>query len=179
MKKGIFNIMILHLFVLVIMLFDNSFFKIIIVSLYILLIPGYLILKYISDLSYKLDIYEQIILSFGLSISFLMIFGLIINELATNAYKYAFPEKKEGNIEVSLTKQPKNSLLLSITDNGIGLPKRIDIQNTNTLGLRLVNLLVKQLKAKIDHERKNGTKIMLSIADKNVFKLIDLAEEFK
>lgn len=89
--------------------------------------------------------------------------GLIINELATNAYKYAFPGKKEGNIEVSLTKQPKNSLLLSITDNGIGLPKRIDIQNTNTLGLRLVNLLVKQLKAKIDHERKNGTIIKIWI----------------
>jgi two-component sensor histidine kinase len=89
--------------------------------------------------------------------------GLIINELATNAYKYAFQEKKEGNIEICLTKQPENDLLLSIADNGIGLPERIDIQKTNSLGLRLVNLLVKQLKANIDHVRKNGTIIKIWI----------------
>ncbi len=89
--------------------------------------------------------------------------GLIINELTTNAYKYAFPEKKEGNIEICLTKQPENDLLLSIADNGIGLPERIDIQKTNSLGLRLVNLLVKQLKANIDHVRKNGTIIKIWI----------------
>lgn len=89
--------------------------------------------------------------------------GLIINELVTNAYKYAFPEKREGNIEICLTKQPENDLLLSIADNGIGLPEKIDIQKTNSLGLRLVNLLVKQLKANINHERKNGTIIKIWI----------------
>jgi two-component sensor histidine kinase len=89
--------------------------------------------------------------------------GLIINELATNAYKYAFQEKKEGNIEICLTKQPDHSILLSIADNGIGLPKKIDIQKTNSLGLRLVNLLVKQLKANINHECKNGTIIKIWI----------------
>jgi two-component sensor histidine kinase len=89
--------------------------------------------------------------------------GLIINELVTNAYKYAFQGKKEGNIEICLTKQPENDLLLSIADNGIGLPEKIDIQKTNSLGLRLVNLLVKQLKANINHERKNGTIIKIWI----------------
>ncbi len=111
-----------------------------------------------ENIQYKISA-EPILLDIDIAIPL----GLIINELATNAYKYAFPEKKEGNIEISLIQQSGHNILLSIADNGIGLPEKIDIQKTNSLGLRLVNLLVKQLKANINHERKNGTIIKIWI----------------
>lgn len=82
--------------------------------------------------------------------------GLILNELVTNCYKYAFRKKKEGRILISMKKN-KEVYTMVVSDNGSGIPKNIDHHTTASLGLQLVSALTEQLKGKIKIERKNGT----------------------
>ncbi len=72
--------------------------------------------------------------------------GLIINELLSNALKYAFPNGRKGTLHVRLHRAKPDSLALSISDDGVGLPEGLDIRAPATLGLRIVNSLVAQLK---------------------------------
>jgi two-component sensor histidine kinase len=82
--------------------------------------------------------------------------GLIIFELVSNGYKYAFPDKTSvGSITVSLRKIG-NDMELSVQDDGVGLPHGFDVQKTQTLGLRLVCNLVQQLKGDIQVETRHG-----------------------
>lgn len=70
--------------------------------------------------------------------------GLILNELVTNAYKYAFPKGGPGNIEVTFVKLP-NHFYLRVSDDGVGLPKDIAFRRSKSMGTRLVKGLVRQL----------------------------------
>ncbi len=79
--------------------------------------------------------------------------GLIINELVSNSLKHAFPDN-QGKIDVSMYQ--KDKIKLTISDNGIGLPD-MDFTNTNSLGMQLVNSLVKQIKGTIELHRDEGT----------------------
>lgn len=82
--------------------------------------------------------------------------GLILNELITNAYKHAFNHKDDGEISLSLTyKHPL--ITFTISDNGSGLPKDLDITTANTLGLELLNTLVAQLEGTMKYEYNNGS----------------------
>ncbi|MBU0676004.1 MAG: sensor histidine kinase [Proteobacteria bacterium] len=85
--------------------------------------------------------------------------GLIINELVTNALKYAFPENRKGLISVVLKRNDQGSgYLLRISDNGVGLPAGLDIRHIESLGLSLaVNLAEKQLQGQVDISRNQGT----------------------
>ena len=86
--------------------------------------------------------------------------GLIINEIISNSLKYAFPSKKGGIIFVNLT--VKNKLVnIEIGDNGIGIPGHIDIKQTQTLGLQLVDTLIEQIDGSLKLERNNGTKFII------------------
>ncbi|MEN6574501.1 sensor histidine kinase, partial [Methanobacterium aggregans] len=69
---------------------------------------------------------------------------LIINELLTNTIKYAFPHNEKGTINLTLKSQ-ENNLILTYFDNGIGIPETIDIHNSKTLGLTLINSLTSQI----------------------------------
>lgn len=82
--------------------------------------------------------------------------GLIITELVSNSYKYAFEGLDFGEIKVQLYKL-EDSFVLQITDNGIGLPPHLLSLNSSSLGLRLVKILSKQLKAKITISTSKGT----------------------
>lgn len=105
-----------------------------------------------NDVELRLDI-DNVFLNLDLAIPC----GLIINELVSNALKYAFPASiKEGEIVVGLHVKGDN-LQLIISDNGIGLPKDIDYRNTESLGLQLVVTLVDQLNGTVSLENKNGT----------------------
>lgn len=84
--------------------------------------------------------------------------GLIVNELVTNSLKHAFPQNKKGKICIDLHSCNENQLILTVADNGIGLPKDFDFQNTKTLGLQLVNGLVSQLDGTIEIYKSSGTK---------------------
>ena len=87
--------------------------------------------------------------------------GLIINELISNSLKYAFPDDRKGEINVSVKKRD-NQLELVLEDNGVGLPDGFDWKNSSTLGLKLVRTLIEnQLDGSIDMESKNGTKFTI------------------
>jgi two-component sensor histidine kinase len=81
--------------------------------------------------------------------------GLIINELLSNSFKYAFLKKKKGTIGISV-KVKKENIILAIWDSGAGFPKKIDYKNTESLGLQLVISLTEQLGGKIKLESRAG-----------------------
>ncbi|MCG6551849.1 MAG: PAS domain-containing protein [Candidatus Magnetominusculus sp. LBB02] len=87
--------------------------------------------------------------------------GLIINELFTNALKYAFPNKTAGKITISTHKKDGGEIELIISDNGIGLPEAINFKDTQSLGLHLVNILVGQIRGTIELDRTLGTKFVI------------------
>ncbi len=83
--------------------------------------------------------------------------GLITNELVTNAYKYAFTENGGGTIEVNLFGTVDGHYSLQISDHGKGLPQGFDPEESPTLGLKLVRILTKQIKAKMSYHTGKGT----------------------
>lgn len=86
--------------------------------------------------------------------------GLLVNELLTNAFKYAFPPESSADqphwVKVGLSQQDGH-IVLQVADSGIGLPARIDPETQNTLGLQLVRGLIQQLKADYTLTRGPGT----------------------
>ncbi len=89
--------------------------------------------------------------------------GIIINELITNALKYAFPERGEGKIEIILKKSTEQSTRITIKDNGVGLPREIDIHRAKTFGFMLINSLVDQINGLIEVHRNNGTEFIIIV----------------
>jgi two-component sensor histidine kinase len=85
--------------------------------------------------------------------------GLIINELVTNSVKYAFPQG-DGNIFINLKSFPEQ-IELTIADDGIGLPKKLNTKNTKTLGLQLVYNLVNQIDGEVEVNRNHGTEFKI------------------
>ena len=84
--------------------------------------------------------------------------GLIINELISNSLKYAFPKDREGEINIVLREINSHEIELTVSDDGIGIPAEIDIRETESLGLQLVQLLAEnQLDGKIEVDRDGGT----------------------
>jgi two-component sensor histidine kinase len=75
--------------------------------------------------------------------------ALVINELVLNAGKYAYPNSSEGLIWVRLARIEKSSILVSVRDEGAGLPAGFDPGTSKRLGTRLVNALAKQLGADV------------------------------
>jgi PAS domain S-box-containing protein len=91
--------------------------------------------------------------------------GLIINEIVTNSLKYAFPDAIEGNISINL-KTEDEKIILSITDDGVGLSENFDLKKTKTLGLRLVKTLVRQIDGSLELHRNNGTEFDIKFPNK-------------
>lgn len=90
--------------------------------------------------------------------------GLIINELISNCLKYAFPNQMKGEIIITL-KSIEDNFELVISDNGIGLPEKININKIKTLGLLLVNSLTEQIDGKISIYKKNGTQFKITFKE--------------
>lgn len=88
--------------------------------------------------------------------------GLILNELMTNALKYAFQDRKSGTIRVELGAGHGRMVSLRVADDGIGIPPDFDVHNAKSLGLQLVNNLANQLDAKIDLSTSNGTSFLIT-----------------
>lgn len=83
--------------------------------------------------------------------------GLIVNELVSNALKYAFPDASMGYLLIELS-AVNDGLRLTIHDNGIGLPEDLDIDRANSLGLKLVRMLVAQLDGTLELDTDFGTR---------------------
>lgn len=94
--------------------------------------------------------------------------GLIINELVSNALKYAFPHNRGGEIQVRLFQDKDQSLTLIVQDNGIGLPAEFDNEKAKTLGITLVQGLVKQLRGKLEVQSQAGTEFKISCISSKV-----------
>jgi PAS domain S-box-containing protein len=114
-----------------------------------------------EKISFHIDVMSVIV-----SIDTAVPCGLIINELLTNALKYAFPSGAEGNIVVSLSTTSDNEIDLVIADNGIGLPADLDFKKVNSLGLKLVfNLVENQLKGRLEVNNYPGTEYQIRFTD--------------
>ena len=87
--------------------------------------------------------------------------GLLLNELVTNALKYAFPGDRSGCIRVTLERATPQSARLTVADDGVGLPATLDPRRTSSLGLRLVSLLTEQLHGTVHFERGQGTVVQI------------------
>ncbi|WP_424358990.1 histidine kinase N-terminal 7TM domain-containing protein [Methanocella sp. MCL-LM] len=82
--------------------------------------------------------------------------GIIVTELVSNAYKYAFPEGRKGEIGVELHRDAEK-IVLTIRDNGVGLPEDFEIGKTGTLGLQLVEMLTQQIDGELEIEKGERT----------------------
>lgn len=109
--------------------------------------------------------------------------GLIVNELVSNALKYAFPPEKHnppernepmttigsggprGKIQIDLSHETNGRLALVISDNGVGLPDTVDLYHTESLGLQLVVTLVEQLQGSITLDRCGGTTFKIAFVE--------------
>lgn len=85
--------------------------------------------------------------------------GLVVNELATNAFKYAFTEMTHGMIQIVLKHRDGHRMAeLIVSDNGVGIPEGIDAVNSDTLGLKIVAMLAEdQLNGTLEVLRDDGT----------------------
>jgi PAS domain S-box-containing protein len=89
--------------------------------------------------------------------------GLMLNELITNALKHAFKDRRDGVLRVELTRSD-HAIRLVVADNGVGLPLDLDVRSTKSLGLRLVNTLVRQLRATLTVGARDGARFELQFA---------------
>ncbi len=85
--------------------------------------------------------------------------GLIVNELLTNALKYAFPKNAKGNISISLLKTNSETLTLKVVDNGIGKIMGLAPKGTG-FGSQLIKLLTQQLNGEMQEDSQNGTSVL-------------------
>jgi PAS domain S-box-containing protein len=145
-----------------------------------------------NGISLKLDL-EQVFLDMDIAIPL----GIIVNELISNSLKHAFPGSKTGKISISLyeieyfiegnKKDPAENLSgfegsssagftedldfrykLIVSDDGRGIPEEIDIQNIDSLGLQLVNILVEQIDGDIELRRDKGTEFAIWFNNKEL-----------
>lgn len=87
--------------------------------------------------------------------------GLILNELVTNALKYAYPAGQQGEVIVELHESPEGRIRLSVSDCGKGLPPGFNPQTAKSLGLRIVYVLAKQLGGTLTYETGERTTFVL------------------
>jgi two-component sensor histidine kinase len=96
--------------------------------------------------------------------------GMIVNELVSNSFKYAFPSKNKGEIQIKLHREngecriegkKSTNYVLSVFDNGVGIPADFDIEDLDSLGLQLVTTLVDQLDGELELKRDNGTEFTI------------------
>ncbi|MPN08924.1 putative sensor histidine kinase pdtaS [bioreactor metagenome] len=132
-----------------------------------------------SKISLCMDLEENILFDVETAVPL----GIIINEIFSNSLKYAFPDRKCGEIRISLlrkkTGEPEGdsfserkgqsfetntNFVLTVSDNGVGIPESFKMGTTDTLGLQLINVLVEQLDGSIRLNRNRGTEFVIEFA---------------
>lgn len=90
--------------------------------------------------------------------------SLALNEIISNSFKYAFPDGREGLIELKAQKQDNHFLVLTIEDNGVGFPEGFDWKNSASLGLSLVRSLIEQqLNGAIELDTGEGARFTIKL----------------
>ena len=98
--------------------------------------------------------------------------GLILNELISNAYKYAFDEGQSGELSVSVESLGKGKHQLTVADSGAGLPDGFEFAKAKSLGLRLVRRLAKQLYGSVEYVEERGAKFVVRFSETELRKAI-------
>ncbi len=91
--------------------------------------------------------------------------GLMLNELVSNSLKHAFPTGGPGTIFIDLEPRSKDDYTLSIRDNGVGVPADFDVDTSNSLGLRLVRILTKQIGGTLEFRSDKETEFKIMFQD--------------
>jgi len=127
-----------------------------------------------TEISLKTDFGENLFFDMDNA----MPLGIIVNELVTNSLKHAFTRRDKGEISIKLCREnsgecrndieeSKNekykgtSFILTVSDNGVGIPENIDFENLDSLGFQLIFSLVEQLDGEIELKRNNGTEFTI------------------
>ena len=128
-----------------------------------------------ANISLNLNMEENIFFDMDIAVPL----GIIINELVSNSLKHAFSGRDKGEIRIKLHREEKGecknegcrntSFILTVSDDGIGLPESLDSENPYTLGLQLLTSLVDQLDGELEVKRNNGTEftIKFTVTEKN------------
>jgi PAS domain S-box-containing protein len=87
--------------------------------------------------------------------------GLVLNELMTNALKHAFPQGRRGRVHVGMRRDGQHHAILSVRDDGVGMPANLDPRTTSSLGMSLVFMLAEQLGGEVDIHRAAGTEMRI------------------
>jgi len=109
-----------------------------------------------SRVKFKLDL-----VPLSLDMSFAIPFELILNELITNSLKYAFPEDRRGNINISLSVAEPDNFQLVYADDGVGLPEKTAFLSGRSLGRSLIMGLAHQIRGQITVNRSEGLMITI------------------
>jgi PAS domain S-box-containing protein len=88
--------------------------------------------------------------------------GLIMNEMVSNSLKYAFPDNRGGELCITGQVAGKN-IIVSVRDNGCGIPESLDWKHAESLGLHLVQMLTRQLRGTVELIRIHGTEFVITI----------------
>ena len=136
-----------------------------------------------QNIDLKLDL-EPVYLDMDIAIPL----GIIVNELISNSLKHAFQPGQRGEIRITLHRyensgkirekfaDPKENTCcnsdkclqytLTVADNGAGIPD-VGIENTDSLGLQLISLLVDQIDGHLELKRDSGTEFIISFSNTN------------
>jgi two-component sensor histidine kinase len=95
--------------------------------------------------------------------------GLIVNELVSNAYKYAFEQQDSGKIKIGIKALNDEDYELHVDDDGKGLPSDFNPAKSKSLGLKLVNILSRQLRGKFSSESSKGASFVVKFKDMRVY----------
>jgi PAS domain S-box-containing protein len=127
-----------------------------------------------KNICLHMDMEENILLNMDNAVPF----GIIVNELVSNSLKHAFSGRDKGKICIKLCRVEDgelinsreeskcygfkgNSFILKISDDGVGIPKSVDLENPNSLGMQLVTTLVDQLDGKLELKRNKETEFTI------------------
>jgi|GEM_PF-667007 len=144
-------------------LYQSKSLSLIDMNLYIINLAQQILNSYKTDKQVELKFDLQKI---NLSFDFAMPVGLIINELVSNALKYAYQTKDSGELLISFSSPETKEYMLVVQDNGVGLPAGISPENPNSLGLKLVTILAKQLNGTVEIFNAVGAKFVVKFNER-------------
>jgi two-component sensor histidine kinase len=102
-----------------------------------------------------------------LDVDLMIPLGLILNELITNALKYAFPDGRKGQITIEL-KNEMNAIMIQVQDDGVGMSDPDRLKQSQSMGYTLVTDFCAKLKAIVDVRSDDGVEVVISIPRKKI-----------
>lgn len=136
-------------------------------------IKGIMVKEYISNLVQSLSDSYNItndkvkvninIDDLNLDVDTMIPLGLVLNELVSNSFKYAFKETASGILNIVL-EEKNEKLHLKVSDNGSGFPADVDVKNTKSFGMKMIRAFAQKLKASLDIYNNNGAVVEMEIS---------------